>query len=112
MKEFRNYDNRYELRNYIDTTLIPFIYENLVDSYGIDKNDYKGHASDDAWEVIDGLYEVIYNYPARKVAEAYDYDPFSSISEMTGERFNSWNEICFEIIYNKFNEKYSDQLEF
>ena len=111
MAEFDNYDNPYATRDHINQNVVPTIYEVLVDSYGIDKEDYNGYATDDAWEVIDGLYEVIYNYPAKKVAQAFGYCPFETVSDFTGERFNNYNEMAFEIIYNRFMDKYADELE-
>lgn len=111
MANFENYDNFYQLREYVNTILVPSIYECLVDSYGFGSNDYDNdNIHDHVWEIIDGLEDVIYNYQAKKIAQAFDYDPFTSESEMTGEKFNSYNEMTFELLYNKFNEQYSEQL--
>lgn len=111
MANFTNYENPYQVREYVNTVLVPFIYEVLVDSYDFASDDYDNDDTHDhVWEIIDGLEEVIYNYQAKKIAQAFDYDPFNSESEMTGERFNSWNEMTFELLYNKFFEAYSEQL--
>ena len=111
MANFDNYENPYKVREYVNTILIPHVYECLVDGYGFASDDYDNDdAHDHVWQVIDGLEDVIYNYQAKKIAQAFDYDPFNMESEFTGERFNSWNEMTFELIYNKFNEKYSEQL--
>lgn len=111
MSDFNNYENPYKVREYVHSTLVPFIYEVLVDSYGYTSEDYDNDDTHDhVWEIIDGLEDVIYNYQARKISQAFDYDPFDTVSDFTGERFNSWNEMAFEIIYNKFHEQYSEQL--
>lgn len=108
--EFNNYENKYEVAKYINNTVVPFVYENLVDAYGFGESDYDGDPIDHIWEIVDGLEEVIYNYQARKVSQAFDYDAFNTLSEMTGERFNSYNEMSFEIIYYKVLEAYSEQI--
>lgn len=111
MRTFDNYENPYQVREYVNTILVPSIYESLVDDYGFDSDGYDNNDTHDhVWEIIDGLEDVIYNYQAKKIAQAFDYDPFTSESEMTGGRFNSYNEMAFEIIYNKFFEAYSEQL--
>lgn len=106
-----DYTNQYEVRNYINNTVVPSIYEVLVDDYySGDTESINDEANDYVWEIIDGLGDVIYNFQARKVAEAFDYCPFNSVSDMTGEKYNSWNEMCFDIIYQEFYNKYSDLL--
>ena len=111
MANFNNYENPYQVREYVNTILVPHIYECLVDSYGFTSEDYDNNdINDHVVEIIDGMEEIIYNYQAKKVSEAFDYDPFESISEMTGGRFNSYNEMTFELLYNKFFEAYSEQL--
>ena len=103
--------NDYRVREYVNTILVPHIYECLVDSYGFTSDDYDNDdINDHVWEIIDGMEEVIYNYQAKKIVQAFDYNPFKSESEMTVYKFNSYNEMAFEIIYNKFFEAYSEQL--
>ena len=103
MSEFNNYTNPYETRQYITRTVVPSVLESLLDAYDADTAD---EAQDYVWEIIDSLEEVIYNYQSKQIALAYGYCPFTTESEFTGERFNSWNEMAFEIIYNKFYEAY------
>lgn len=109
--KFKNYDNPYKTRDYVNQTVVPLIYEVLVDSYGIDEDNYNGEPMDDTWEVINGLHDVIDYYASKKVAQAFKYCPFNSVSDFTGEKFNSYNEMAFEIIYNLFTDKYSDELK-
>ena len=112
MAEFDNYDNPYATRDYVKGTVVPFIYEVLVDSYGYAEDDYDNEDTyDHVWEIIDGLYEVIYNYPAKRVAEAFGMSAFDH-SEVTGERYSSYNEMAFEKIQQLFNDKYADQLHY
>jgi hypothetical protein len=111
MANFNNYENPYQVREYVNTILVPHIYEVLCDDYGYAENDYNtDNTSDHVWEIIDNLEEIIYNYQAKKIAEAFNYDPFTSESEFTGGKFNSYNEMTFELLYNKFYEMYSEQL--
>lgn len=112
MAEFNEYDNPYKTREYIKYTVVPLIYEVLVDSYGYADEDYDNEDTyDHVWEIIDGLEEVIYNYQAKKVAEAFNMDVFEP-SEVTGERYSSYNEMAFEKIQELFNDKYADQLHY
>ena len=111
MANFENYNNPYQVREYVNTILVPHIYESLVDGYGFASENYDNdEINDHVWEIIGGCEDVIYDYQAKKIAQAFDYDPFTSESETTGEKFNSYNEMTFEIIYNKFFEAYSEQL--
>jgi len=91
-----DYTNEYEVRNYINTTVCDMISEDLK-NYDCDYNDA-------LFEIIDGLSDVIYNYQAQKVAEAFGMDAFGE-SEITGDRFNSYNEMAFEAIYNTYNNQ-------
>ena len=90
-----DYANEYQVRNYINTTVCDMISEDL-------KN-YDCDYEEALFEIIDGLSDVIYNYQAQKVAEAFGLSPFDN-SEMTGERFTSYNQMAFEAIYNTYNE--------
>ena len=56
------------------------------------------------------MQEVIYNYQAQKIAEAFDYCPFDSVSEITGEKFTNYNVMAYEIIYNGVIEQYNEQI--
>jgi hypothetical protein len=98
MKNFQlDYTNEYEVRNYINTVVVAQIEEDL-EQYPADTQD------DYIFEVIEGLSDVIYNYQAQKVAEAFGLSPFDE-SEFTGERFNSYNEMAMEAIYNAWNNE-------
>ena len=111
MAEFNNWDNPYAVKQYINEVEVPHVYEVLVDSYGFADDDYDlDEAYDHIWEIIDGLASVIYNYQARKIADAFGVCPFNDISHSTGEKFTSWNHIAFEIIERKVHEKYADVL--
>jgi hypothetical protein len=92
-----NYENAYQVRNYITNVIVPQINEDLKD---YDSDECIQH--DALFEIINGLSDVIYNYQAKKVAEAFDVSPFNH-SEMTGERYNSFNEIAFDVIMDEFN---------
>ena len=94
-----DYENGYQVRNYITNEVVPQINEDLKNYDSDEDSQYDG-----LFEIINGLSDVIYNYQARKVSEAFDVSPFDE-SEFTGERFNSFNEIAFEIIMNEFNNQ-------
>ena len=93
-----DYENAYQVRNYITNEVVKQINEDL-ENYGSDEDIQ--HA---LYEIINGLSDVIYNYQAKKVAEAFDVSPFEH-SEFTGDRYNSFNEISFDIIMNEFNNQ-------
>lgn len=92
-----DYTNQFEVRNYINTTVVELIKEDLNDCPSEDQDDC-------LYEIIDGLSDVIYNYQAQKVAEAFDMSPFDE-SEMSGERFTSYNQMAFEVILQAYNDK-------
>ena len=100
--EFNNYENKTLTREYVNNTLVPFVLENLIDGYDINDSD---EARDMVFEIIDGLEEVIYNYQAKKICEAFEMDPFDH-SEITGERYENYNVMAFELIERKFFEAY------
>ena len=107
-----DYQNQYEVRNYINTVLLPSIYEDLVNSYGFTTEDFDmDNFNDNLWEIINGLGDVIYTYQAKKISEAFDFDVFSE-DDLTGERFTSYNQIAFTIIYNEFFNKYSELINY
>jgi len=110
MATFKDYENETLTRNYVKSVVIPSVYECLVDDYGFATDDYDGHVYDDIHEIIDGMEEVIYNYQARKIAQAFNYCPFDSVSEMTGEKFANYNVMAYEIIYNGVIEEYNEQI--
>ena len=89
-----DYTNEYAVRNYINTTVCDMISEDL--------KQYDCDYETALFEIIDGLSDVIYTYQAQKVAEAFGISPFDD-SEFTGERFNSYNQMAFEAIYNTYN---------
>ncbi len=91
-----DYENKYEVRNYINNVIVEQIKEDLKD---YDNDEDSQH--DGVFEIINSLGDVIYNYQAQKVAEAFDYSPFSRC-DMTGDRFDSWNEIAFTVIYDAY----------
>ena len=94
-----DYQNAYQVRNHITNVIVPQINEDLKEYDSDEDSQY-----DALFEIINGLSDVIYNYQARKVSEAFDVSPFDN-SEMTGERFNSFNEIAFEVIMNEFDNQ-------
>lgn len=98
-----DYNNSNEVLKYIMDDLLPNINEEVqsyLDNYGDE------YTEDEAlFEIINSISDVIYNYQARKITDAYGYDAFG-YSEITGERFNSYNEIAFEIIYSAYYKKY------
>lgn len=111
MNEEIYWENKYSVIDYINNVEVPHVYEVLCESYGFAEDDYDlDDVHDHIWEIIDGLASVIYNYQARKIAEAFGLCPFSDLSESTGEKFTSWNQMAFEIIEKKVHEKYADVL--
>ena len=94
-----NYENAYEVRNYITNEVVELINEDLKNYDSDEASQY-----DALYEIINDLSDVIYNYQAKKVAEAFDVSPFDE-SEFTGEKYNSYNEIAFEVIMNEFNNQ-------
>lgn len=89
-----DYTNEYQVRNYINTTICDIISEDLK-TYDCDY--YEA-----LFQIIGGLGDVIYTYQAKKVAEAFGINPFDE-SEMTGERYNSYNQMAVDAIYNAYN---------
>ena len=110
MPTFKDYENKTLTKQYVKEVVIPSVYESLIDDYNFDSEDYYGDVYHDIHEIIDGMEEVIYNYQAQKIAEAFDYCPFESVSEMTGEKFANYNVMAYEIIYNGVIEEYSEEI--
>ena len=110
MTEFKDYENKTLTKKYVKSVLIPSVYECLVDDYDFANDDYDGDVYDNIHEIIDGMADVIYNYEAKKIAEAFDYCPFDSVSEITGEKFENYNVMAYEIIYNGVINEYSEQI--
>lgn len=104
------YISEHSIQKHIKEIVIPGVYESLVDDYGFATDDYNGYVQDHIHEIIDGLQEVIYTYQARKIAEAFDLCPFESIDELTGEKFTSWSQMAYSVIYNGFMEQYDEQV--
>tara|TARA_X000001036_G_C20516243_1_gene740228 strand:- start:203 stop:679 length:477 start_codon:yes stop_codon:yes gene_type:complete len=98
-----DYNNSNEVVNYISGELVFQIrqeVQSLLDDYGDECEE-----NDALFEIIDSLGDVVYNYQARKIVDAFGYDAFG-YSEMNGERYNSYNEIAFDIIYSTYCKKY------
>jgi hypothetical protein len=94
-----NYEDSYAVRNYITNEVVPQINEDLKDYDSDEDSQY-----DALFEIINDLSDVIYNYQARKISEAFDVTPFDE-SELTGEKYNSFNEIAFDVIMSEFNNQ-------
>ena len=104
------WSNTRSVLEHIKTVTIPSIYETLVDDYGFANDDYNNdYTYDNLHEIVDGLSEVFVHYKARMVANAFGVCPFED-SPVTGSRYNSWNEIAFEVIMHEFNTQYSEQV--
>ena len=97
-----DYTNKYQVIDYVKKNIVSQINEDLKD-YDIDPQDA-------LHEIIDGLSDIIYRHQAEMISRAFDYCPFESVSEMTGERFTSFHEMAYEIIYNEFMNEYSDKI--
>jgi hypothetical protein len=110
MTEFKDYENKTLTKKYVKEIVIPSVYESLIDDYNFNSEDYDGDVYHNIHEIIDGMQEVIYNYQAKKIAEAFDYCPFDSVSDITGEKFNNYNDMAYEIIYNGVKEQYREQI--
>lgn len=74
------------------------------------KTDYLSYDEDADEEeaihvMIDGSQYCIYTYYAKQIAWAFDIDVFGE-SEMTGERYRSYEHIAYEVLYNLYwNER-------
>tara|TARA_R100001086_G_scaffold63867_1_gene29635 strand:+ start:13648 stop:14073 length:426 start_codon:yes stop_codon:yes gene_type:complete len=110
MEYLNDYENQTLTKKHVNEEIIPSVYDSLVDDYGFGSDDYDSDPYENIHEIIDGMSEVIYNYKAKKIAQAFDYCPFNSVSEMTGEKFPNYNVMAYEIIYNGVVEKYHEQL--
>ena len=82
--------------------------ENINDSLIYDYNLSETDFYDALHEIIDNSAFVIYNYKAQRIAEVFDVCPFSE-SPITGERYNSWNQIAYEVIEQEFMAKYGEK---
>ena len=94
-----DYENAYQVRNYITNVIVPQINEDLKDYDSDENSQYDG-----LYEIINGLSDVIYTYQAKKVSEAFDVSPFDH-SEITGERFHSCYEMAFDVIMKEFDNQ-------
>jgi len=96
---------------HVKTNVIPSIYETLVDDYGFANEETydTDYFYDHLHEIIDSLSEVFVTWKARAIASAFCVDPFD-VSEITGERYESWSEIAYEVLQQEFNETYKEQL--
>ena len=103
-----NWNNEYHIREIVRRD-VKMLKDVLLNEYEWEDED---DVNENIWEVVDGLENVIYNYNAEKVARAFDKCPFDK-SEITGDNYNSWNEMAYEVyydevstkIYNHFNNK-------
>ena len=102
-----DYTNQTQVRVYIKGQVVPMIYEVLKDEYNIDENE--DYIYDYIHEIIDGLGDVIYNYQAKMVSQAFDVDVFGE-DYSTGERWNSYNQIAYQVIEQEFINQYGDIL--
>lgn len=84
---------RKEVKDFVSDLKNEFINEQK-DNPQLNEHDY-------VWEKIDGYSLVFYTWKAEKVSLAFDLSPFS-YSELTGEKFNGWEQIAFEVIYNEY----------
>ena len=98
-----NWNNRYEVQAATEKE-VDYIIEVLNNEYDTNEDNYYDHVH----EIIDGHEYVIYNYQAKKMSEAHDIDVFED-SPITGERYNSYNEIAYQILEEKVMEKIYDQ---
>ena len=63
-----DYQNQYEVRNYINTVLLPSIHEDLVNNYGFTTEGFNmDYFNDNLWEIINDLGDVIYTYQAKNI---------------------------------------------
>ena len=76
----------------------------LIYDYNLSETDFY----DALHEIIDSSAFVIYNYKAQRIATTFDVCPFSE-SPITGEKYNSWNQIAYEVIEQEFMAKYGDK---
>jgi hypothetical protein len=90
-----DYNNEYQVRNYINTTVLDQISEDLKE-YSQDEQ------QDAIFDIISGLSDVVYSYQAKRVAEAFGLSPFG-YSEISGDRYDSFSEMAFEVIFNAYN---------
>ena len=102
-----DYNNQTLVRNYIKNTVVTSIYEELVADYNIEEN--AEYIYDYMHEIIDGLSDVIYHYQAKMIAQAFDVDVFGE-DYATGERWNSYNQIAYQVIEQEFLNQYGDIL--
>ena len=56
--------------------------------------------NDQIWETIDSSEDVIYTYQAQKVSEEIGIYGAFDVWELTGERFENWNQVAFASIYD------------
>ena len=98
-----NWNNKYEVMDSVKEE-VNYIIEVLENEYDTNEDNYYDYAH----EVIDGHEYVIYNYQAKKISEAFDIDVFEE-SPITGERYNSYNEIAYQILEEKVMDKLYDK---
>ena len=100
-----NWDNDYHVLELVKRE-IDNINDCLIYDYNLNETDFY----DALHQIIDGSAFVIYNYKAERIAKVFDICPFSE-SEITGEKFNSWNEIAYQVLEQESLNKYADKYE-
>ena len=97
------------------TEIIETLENNIIEMvrYEINQNnldtveDIEDSVNDEIFQMIEGMQEVIYTYKAKEISEVIGlYDAFD-VSEMTGERFDSWSHVAFENIFELMNNEIS-----
>ena len=91
----RTWDNPYKVKEDIQEWIIDVAEEMNTSNYDIVYNSI--------CEIVDSSEYVIYTYQAKRISEVYEIDPFSK-SEVTGENYNSFNEIAYEVLHDMLAE--------
>lgn len=91
----RTWENPYKVKEDIQGWIIDVAEEMVTSNYDV--------VYDSICEVVDSSEYVIYNYQAKRITEVYEIDPFSK-SEVTGENYNSFNEIAYEVLHDMLAE--------
>lgn len=84
---------RQDIQDFVSDLKDEYQYEK-TDNPQLDEHDF-------IFESIDNSEYCFVNYKAEKVARAFDLDPFG-VSEWSGDRYNSWNQMAFMAIYNEY----------
>ena len=98
-KEY-NWENNYHVKELTEIAVNEIVEMVTTEYDNIDEDSF----NDALWECVNGHAYVIYNYNARRLAEAHDLNPFD-YSEYFGERYDSYGEMAFEVLYTRAYEK-------